>query len=52
MRVTYLLPVNVIVLGTLLLLFVGHGETRFHILFMPFFMILSSMFIEKYIDYE
>lgn len=51
-RDTYLLPVNVIVLGTLLLLFVGHGETRFHILFMPFFMILSSMFIEKYIDYE
>lgn len=51
-RDTYLLPVNVIVLGTLLLLFVGHGETRFHILFMPFFMILSSMFIAKYIDYE
>lgn len=51
-RDTYLLPVNVIVLGTLLLLFVGHGETRFHILFMPFFVILSSIFISKYIDYE
>ncbi len=51
-RDTHLLPVCIIVFGTLLLLFVGHGETRFHILFMPFFMILSSIFISKYIDYE
>ena len=43
----YILPVSVIILGTLLLLFVGHGEARFHIPFMPFFMMLSAMFINK-----
>ena len=42
---TCLLPLCIIVLGTLLLLFVGHGEARFHIPFMPFVIILSSMFI-------
>lgn len=46
-RNTHLLPVSVIVLGTLLLLFVGHGETRFHIPFMPFFMILSTLYLNK-----
>ena len=40
-----LLPIAVISLGTLLLLFVGHGEARFHIPFMPFAIMLSSMFI-------
>ena len=43
----YLLPVSIIVLGTLVLLFVGHGETRFHIPFMPFFIMLSGLFIKK-----
>ena len=46
-RKKYLLPIAIIVLGTLLLLFVGHGEARFHIPFMPFFMMLSAMFINK-----
>jgi hypothetical protein len=46
-RKEYLLPIAIIVLGTLLLLFVGHGEARFHIPFMPFFMMLSAMFINK-----
>lgn len=46
-RNNYLLPVSIIVLGTLLLLFVGHGESRFHIPFMPFFIILASIFITK-----
>ena len=46
-RKEYLLPIAIIVLGTLLLLFVGHGEARFHIPFMPFFMILSAIFINK-----
>lgn len=40
-----LLAVSIIVLGTLLLLFVGHGEARFHIPFMPFIMMLSAIFI-------
>lgn len=43
----YLLPIDIIVLGTLLLLFVGHGEARFHTPFMPFFIILSALFINK-----
>lgn len=44
---TYLLPLSVILLGTLLLLFVGHGEARFHIPFMPFIIMLSANFINK-----
>ena len=44
---TYLLPVSIIVLGTLLLLFLGHGEARFHIPFMPFIIMLSASFINK-----
>lgn len=42
-------PLSVIVLGTLLLLFFGHGEARFHIPFMPFFIMLCSL---NFIDYE
>lgn len=44
---TLLLPCSIIVLGTLLLLFVGHGEARFHIPFMPFIIMLSALFINK-----
>lgn len=43
----YLLPVSIIVIGTLVLLIVGHGETRFHIPFMPFIIILSAIFLNK-----
>ena len=43
----YLMPVSIIVIGTLLLLLVGHGEARFHIPFMPFFIMLSALFINK-----
>lgn len=43
----YLLPLSIILLGTLLLLFLGHGEARFHITFMPFFIMLSALFINK-----
>lgn len=45
----YALPIGIILLGTLLLLFVGHGEARFHIPFMPFFIMLSSLFVYKII---
>lgn len=44
---TYLLPLGIVLIGTLVLLVVGHGETRFHIPFMPFFIILSALFINK-----
>lgn len=40
---THLLSVSTILIGTLLLLLAGHGEARFHIPFMPFIMILSSI---------
>ncbi len=46
-RKGYLLPISVIVLGTSILLLVGHGEARFHILFMPFIIILSAQLIHK-----
>lgn len=42
-----LLAVSVVLLGTLLLLFVGHGEARFHIPFMPFIIILSAVFCNQ-----
>ena len=44
---THLLPVSIIALGTLLLLCVGHGEARFHIPFISFFIIMSAQFIHK-----
>lgn len=44
---THLLPITIILLGTLLLLFVGHGETRFHIPFMPFFILMAAVMLSK-----
>ena len=49
---THLLPVSIIVLGTLLLLFLGHGEARFHLPFMPFIIMLSASFINNKIVHE
>jgi len=46
-RKWYLLPISIVVLGTLTLLLLGHGEARFHILFMPFIMMLSAQLIYK-----
>lgn len=43
----YLLPICIIGIGTLMLLVVGHGEARFHIPYMPFFIMLSATFINK-----
>ena len=42
-----LLPCSIIVLGTLLLLFVGHGEARFHIPFMPFIIMMAALSLNK-----
>ena len=39
------LPFTVISTGTLLLLFVGHGEARFHQPFMPFIILLVALYI-------
>lgn len=39
-----ILPTSIIIIGTLILLFFGHGEARFHIPFMPFIIILSSYY--------
>lgn len=43
----HLLPLCIIILGTMLLIFVGHGEARFHIPFMPFIIILSSIYVKN-----
>ena len=42
------LPLSVVLTGTLLLVFFGHGETRFHIPFMPFIIILSAICMTGY----
>jgi hypothetical protein len=47
---SHLLSCSIIVLGTLLLLFVGHGEARFHIPFMPFFIIMAALFVSRQRD--
>ena len=44
---THLLSVSIIILGTLILLLVGHGEARFHIPFIPLIIILSALFINR-----
>ena len=44
---THLLPLAVIILGTMILLIAGHGEARFHTPFMPFFIMLSATFFKK-----
>ena len=46
-RNTSILPCSIIAIGTLLLLFVGHGEARFHQPFMPFFIMLTAIFINR-----
>ena len=49
-RDTHLLPVAVILIGTLMLLFVGHGEARFHQPFMPFIILLSSLYLSRWTE--
>ena len=46
-RRTSLLPIGIIITGTLLLLFAGHGEARFHIPLIPFIIILSAYFLQR-----
>lgn len=41
---THMLALNIIVIGTAFLLVFGHGESRFHIPFMPFFIIMAATY--------
>lgn len=45
---THALSVAVVVIGTIVLMLVGHGEARFHIPFMPFIIIMAATSIDKY----
>lgn len=38
----YVIPITITAFGTILLLLVGHGETRFHTTFIPFFMMMAA----------
>ncbi len=44
---THLLSLLVIIIGTMMLLLVGHGEARFHQPFMPFIIIMAATLISK-----
>lgn len=43
--VHFAIPISVVVIGTAILLLAGHGETRFHIPFMPFIIMLAASFL-------
>lgn len=40
-----IIPISIIILGTAMLVLVGHGEARFHQPFMPMIIILSSYYL-------
>jgi len=44
-RNTHIFPLSIIIICTFLLLFFGHGESRFHIILMPWFIILAAIFL-------
>lgn len=41
------IPLGTILLGTILLLFFGHGEARFHQPLMPFFLMLAAFYLNR-----
>lgn len=43
--VHFAIPISVVVIGTAILLLAGHGETRFHIPFIPFIIMLAASFL-------
>ena len=45
------LPIFIIIIGSLALVFVMHGETRFKDSLMPYIFMLAAAFINKYIDF-
>lgn len=42
---TFAFPIGVVAIGTGMLLLAGHGESRFHIPFMPFIIMIGATFI-------
>lgn len=50
--IKFLLPLLIIVIGTLSITFLIHGETRFKDPFMPYIIIISSIYIEKIFLYH
>lgn len=47
LSVPFVIPISVVVIGTAILLLAGHGESRFHIPFMPFIMMLAAAFLSS-----
>lgn len=45
--VPFVIPISVVVIGTAILLLAGHGESRFHIPFMPFVTMLAAAFLSS-----
>lgn len=43
--ITFAFPIGVVAIGTGILLLAGHGESRFHIPFMPFIIMIGATFI-------
>ena len=46
-RQQFLLPVSIIAIGTIILMIIGHGESRFHIPFIPFIMMLTALLLVR-----
>lgn len=46
---TLILPLSIIIINVLLIMFVGHGETRFHHPIMPYIIIIDAVLINKII---
>lgn len=43
--INFAIPISVVAIGTAILLLAGHGESRFHIPFMPFIIMLAASFL-------
>ena len=50
LSVPFALPISVGVIGTVILLMVGHGEARFHIPLMPFIIMIAATLISNQLD--
>ena len=50
LSVPFALPISVVVIGTVILLMVGHGEARFHIPLMPFIIMIAATLISNQLD--
>ncbi len=50
LSVHFAIPISVVVIGTVILLLAGHGESRFHIPFMPFIIIIAANLISHQLE--